>query len=294
MKVSVIIINYNTFALTANCIRSVIANTQHCGYEIILVDNASAECDAGKFLAEFPSVKLIRSDRNDGFAAGNNLGIGHSKGEYILLLNSDTVLQEDSISKSVEYIQQHSEAGVLGCRMTYPDGTVQYSARRFRTISWELLDMFRFIPWMMPYKKRAKRMLGKYFRHDENRECDWVNGAFFLFPVKILDQLPGKNLDNRFFMYAEDQLWCEQIKNLGYRIIFYSGTTIVHINSGSTDLSKQIKLRETMLVHELEIMRQRKGKGIYFFIFKMIYVAKEAVRNLVKSIVFRITGKLIR
>ena len=294
MKVSVIIINYNTFALTANCIRSVIANTHHCGYEIILVDNASAECDAGKFLAEFPSVKLIRSDRNDGFAAGNNLGIGHSKGEYILLLNSDTVLQEDSISKSVEYIQQHSEAGVLGCRMTYPDGTVQYSARRFRTISWELLDMFRFIPWMMPYKKRAKRMLGKYFRHDENRECDWVNGAFFLFPVKILDQLPGKNLDNRFFMYAEDQLWCEQIKNLGYRIIFYSGTTIVHINSGSTDLSKQIKLRETMLVHELEIMRQRKGKGIYFFIFKMIYVAKEATRNLVKLIVFRITGKLIR
>lgn len=294
MKVSVIIINYNTFALTANCIRSVIANTHHCGYEIILVDNASAECDAGKFLAEFPSVKLIRSERNGGFAAGNNLGIGHSKGEYILLLNSDTVLQEDSISKSVEYIQQHSEAGVLGCRMTYPDGTVQYSARRFRTISWELLDMFRFIPWMMPYKKRAKRMLGKYFRHDENSECDWVNGAFFLFPVKILDQLPGKNLDNRFFMYAEDQLWCEQIKNLGYRIIFYSGTTIVHINSGSTDLSKQIKLRETMLLHELEIMRQRKGKGIYFFIFKMIYVAKEATRNLVKSIVFRITGKLIR
>ena len=294
MKVSVIIINYNTFALTANCIRSVIANTHHCGYEIILVDNASAECDAGKFLAEFPSVKLIRSDRNDGFAAGNNLGIGHSKGEYILLLNSDTVLQEDSISKSVEYIQQHSEAGVLGCRMTYPDGTVQYSARRFRTISWELLDMFRFIPCMMPYRKRAKRMLGKYFRHDENSECDWVNGAFFLFPVKILDQLPGKNLDNRFFMYAEDQLWCEQIKNLGYRIIFYSGTTIVHINSGSTDLSKQIKLREIMLLHELEIMRQRKGKGIYFFIFKMIYVAKEATRNLVKSIVFRITGKLIR
>ncbi len=294
MKVSVIIINYNTFALTANCIRSVIANTHHCGYEIILVDNASAECNAGKFLEEFPSVKLIRSDRNDGFAAGNNLGIEHSKGEYILLLNSDTVLQEDSISKSVEYIQQHSEAGVLGCRMTYPDGTVQYSARRFRTIGWELLDMFRFIPWMMPYRKRAKRMLGKYFKHDENRECDWVNGAFFLFPVKILDQLPGKNLDNRFFMYAEDQLWCEQIKNLGYRIVFYSGTTIVHINSGSTGLSKQIKLRETMLLHELEIMRQRKGKGIYYFIFKMIYVAKEATRNLVKSVVFRITGKLIR
>ena len=293
-KVSVIIINYNTFALTGNCIRSVIANTNGLDYEIILVDNASAECDPALFLKEFPSIKLIKSKANGGFAYGNNLGIVDSTGDYMLLLNSDTVLQEDTISKCVDYLLQHNEVGVLGCRMIYPEGAVQFSARRFRSISWELLDLFRFIPWLMPYSKRKKRMLGKYFHHDENIECDWVNGAFFLFPKKTLEQLPEKKLDDRFFMYAEDQLWCEQIKNLGNKIIFYSGSTIIHINSGSTSLSRQLALRKTMMKHELEIMRLRKGRGGYYFLFKIIFATKEGIRNFVKSIVYRLIGRLIR
>ena len=293
-KTSIIITNYNTFDLTSNCIRSVIEHTHTADHEIILVDNASTECDASNFLKEFPSIKLIRSERNGGFAFGNNLGIEKATGNYLLLLNSDTILQEDSISKSVEYMQQHAETAVLGCRMTYPNGKIQYSARRFRSISWELLDLFRFIPWLMPYKKRAKRMLGKYFRHDENMGSDWVNGAFFLFSRKVLNSLPGKKLDDRFFMYGEDQLWCEQIKRLGYKILFYSETTIIHINSGSTDKAKLSMLRKTMMKHELEIMRRRKGKGMYYFIFKIIFVTKEATRNLIKSMLFRLTGRRVR
>lgn len=294
VQLSVIIVNYNTFTLTSDCIRSVIAQTKGVQYEIILVDNASTACNADIFLQEFPSVKLIKSEKNGGFAYGNNLGISCSKGEYILLLNSDTILQEDTISKCVDYIIKRNETGVLGCRMIYPDGTVQYSARRFRSISWELLDLFRIIPWLMPYKKRKRKMMGKYFRHDEDMECDWVNGAFFLFPASILEQLPGKKLDDRFFMYAEDQLWCEKIKNSGNKIIFYAGSTIIHINSGSTSLDKQLALRKTMMKHELEIMRLRKGRGAYYFFFKTIFVTKEASRNFIKSVVYRLTGRLVR
>jgi GT2 family glycosyltransferase len=293
-KLSVVIINYNTFTLTSNCIRSVIEHTKLAEYEITVVDNASSEADADIFLLEFPQIRLIKSDKNGGFACGNNLGIEKATGDYILLLNSDTLLQDDTISKCINVMQQRNDIGVLGCRMTYPDGGIQYSARRFRSISWELLDLFRFIPLLMPYRKRANRMLGKYFRHDADIECDWVNGAFFLFPKKVLEQMPGKKLDDRFFMYAEDQLWCEQIKNLGYKIIFYSGSTIVHINSGSTDLSKQLALRKKMMRHELEIMRLRKARGFYYFVFKLIYVSKEGVRNFIKSIAYRLTGRLIR
>lgn len=294
VEVSIIIINYNTFALTGDCIRSVIGQTHYSSYEIILVDNASTECDADKFLQEFPGVKLIKSERNGGFAYGNNLGISQSTSTYVLLLNSDTILKEDSISKCIEYSKQYPGIGVLGCRMIYPNGIIQDTARRYRSVSWELLDLFRFIPWLMSYKKRSRRMLGKYFKHDEDVECDWVNGAFFLFPRTVLEQLPEGKLDDRFFMYGEDQLWCEQIKNMGYKILFYSGTTIIHINSGSTDLSKQLRLRNTMMKHELVIMKLRKGGGLYYFIFKMIYVTKESVRNFIKSIVFRLTGRLIR
>lgn len=293
-KVSVIIVNYNTFKLTGDCIRSVILQTVEVDYEIILVDNASSECDPRNFLSEFPEIVLVESQANGGFAYGNNLGIEKAKGDFILLLNSDTVLKEDSVSKSVKYCMKLSDTGVVGCRMVYPNGKIQYSGRRFRSISWELLDLFRFLPLLMPYEKRAKRMLGKYFRHDANMECDWVNGAFFLFPRKILEQLPGGKLDDRFFMYGEDQLWCEQIRKFGYKVLFYAETTIIHINSGSTDISKQLRLRKTMMKHELEIMRLRKGKGVYYFIFKVMFVAKEATRNFIKSTIFRLTGRLIR
>ena len=294
MHVSVIIINYNTFDLTCNCIRSVIQFTTGVEYELILVDNASAECNPDKFLTEFPQIKLIKNPVNSGFAGGNNLGIAQASGEYILLLNNDTILKEDSISKSFQHVKSFQSAGVLGCRMIFPGGTVQYSARKFRSISWELLDLFRFIPFMMSYKKRSRLMLGKYFRGDEDIECDWVNGAFFMFPEKILSALPGKKLDDRFFMYGEDQLWCMQIKRLGYEVIFYAGTTVIHLQGGSADIKKQLELRKTMRRHELEIMKWRKGNGVYYFVFTLIYGFKETTRNFIKSIALKISGKLIR
>jgi GT2 family glycosyltransferase len=293
-QLSVVIINYNTFDLTSDCIRSVIACTKDLSYEIIVVDNASTADDPDRFLVEFPRITLIKSERNGGFAYGNNLGIRKAKAENILLLNSDTLLKEDTLSKCMEYLKTRLRVGVLGCRMIYPDGTVQYSARKFRSVGWELLDLFRFIPLMMPYKARSKKMLGKYFRHDESIECDWVNGAFFLFRARILEGMPGKKLDERFFMYGEDQLWCEQAKKQGYTILFYADTTIVHIHGGSTQLKGQLKLRRTMMEHELDIMRLRKGRGLYYYTFKAIYVTKESARNLVKRIAYKLTGKLIR
>lgn len=294
MKVSVIIINYNTFSLTAECIRSVMAHTKGTDYEIVLVDNASTECDPGEFLSLFPTVTLVRSPRNGGFADGNNQGIAASTGDLILLLNSDTLLREDSISLSARYLQEHPDTAVVSCRMTFPDGRIQYTARRFRSISWELLDLFRLIPMLMPYPKRAARMLGKYFRHDADMESDWLNGAFFLFPRKLLEQLPGQKLDDRFFMYGEDQLWCEQFRNLGYTNRFFAGTTLIHINSGSSSIRRQLQLRKTMMKHELAIMAARKGKGLYYFLFMLLYTGKERARNGVKWIWYQWSGKLIR
>lgn len=293
MQVSIIIINYNTFRMTSDCIRSVIRETRGLSFEIILVDNASTETDPGKFLEEFPDIKLVRNPENTGFADGNNRGIAEAKGEWILLLNSDTILTEDSITRSVQRAVL-DQAGILGCRMVYPDGSLQYSARRFRSLGWELLDLFRFIPWMMSYEKRSRIMLGKYFRHDEDVLCDWVNGAFFLIHRKLISLMPAGRLDDRFFMYGEDHLWCYQARSLGFRVLFYAGTTIVHINSGSTSPARQLRLRQTMRRHELEIMRERKGHGLYYYAFALVFSMKEFFRNLVKAIVLRSSGRLVR
>jgi len=294
MDASIVILNYNTFDLTSNCIRSVIQFTTGGSYEIILVDNASAERDAIDFLKEFPQLRLIKSDVNGGFAYGNNLGIAIAKGDHILLLNSDTILVEDSVFKCLHYMKAGVNIGVAGCRMIFPNGSVQYTARRFRSINWELLDLFRFIPMMMSYQKRSRLMLGKYFKCDENVECDWVNGAFLMFEKKILERLPQKKLDDRFFMYGEDQLWCEQIKNLGYRIAFYSGTTIVHLGSASTDIKKQLDLGKLMMKRELKIVQLRKGRGLYYLVFAVIHCCKEMARDLIKRVYFKLTGRFMK
>lgn len=294
MDVSIIIVNYNTFRLTSNCIRSVIQFTSGIQYQVILVDNASSEFDPARFLEEFPQIVLIKSTINGGFAYGNNLGIKQAQGEYILLLNSDTILQENTIAKSLRHLRNYKNGGVVGCRMTYPNGRVQHTARRFRTIKWELLDLFRFIPLLMSYKKRSRLMLGKYFKCDVNIECDWLNGAFFMFNKAILEQLPDRQLDNRFFMYGEDQLWCEQIKKLGYENIFYSETTIVHLNRGSTDPKKQLLLQRIMMKRELEIMKLRIGKNLYYYIFSMIFSIKQLIQYLIKLFVFKLTKTAVK
>jgi GT2 family glycosyltransferase len=292
--VSVIIINYNTFSLTSACIRSVYAHTKSVSFEVILVDNASVECDADDFLREFPQLKLIKSLTNAGFAAGNNLGIAAASGHYYLLLNSDTLLTEDSIGKAYHFLSERADVGVVGCRQVYPDGKIQFVARKFRTIRWELLDLFRFVTYLMPYQRRSRLLLGKYFKNDTTCEADWVNGAFFMMPASVVRAMPGQQLDDRFFMYGEDVLWCEQIRQLGYRIFFFADTTIIHIAGASTALKKQLQLRNVMIRHECAIMAMRKGKGLYYFLFCLLYVSKEYLRYVIKWGVYQFSGKLIK
>lgn len=282
--VSIIILNYNTFQLTCNCIQSVIEFTKGVSYEIILVDNQSTECSADLFKQKFPSIKLVKSHENGGFAKGNNLGIKQAKGEFVLLLNSDTYLIEDAISNTISYYKTQVLKGVIGCKMIYPNGTIQHTARKFRKISWELLDVFRFLLYLLPYKKRAELMLGKYFKSDFNLKCDWLNGAFFMFSKNALQQMPQQKLDERFFMYGEDHLWCYQFKQLGYKCYFYCSATIVHINNGSTAKLKQLALRKTMLKNELIIIKEVYSNKLYCGILSLIYSLKERFRIVVKKI----------
>ena len=294
MLISVIIINYNTFQITCDCIESVLRFTKKVDYEIILVDNASPTDDPDDFLLRFPSVNLIKSPVNGGFAKGNNLGIAASKGDVILLLNSDTVLTEDSISMAAAAFEQHTYIGALGVRLIYPDGKIQRTARKFRSIRNEVLDLFRPFLMLMPYKKRAQLMFNQYFNCDYNTYCDWVIGAFMMFNRSLLHQLPDQILDERFFMYGEDQLWCYQFYELGYRSYYYADTTVIHINNASTEPSKQLKLLKKFLELELKIMEYRKGTGMYYYLFLFILTVKEMARYYIKVTVLKLFDYRIR
>jgi len=294
MLVSVIIINYNTFQVTCDCIESTIKFTKNVPYEIILVDNASPKDNPDDFLKRFPSITLIKSPENGGFAKGNNLGIRAAKGDLVLLLNSDTILREDSISRAAEELALRPDVGAIGVRMVYPDGKIQKTARRFRGIKNELLDICRPLLMLLPYKTRSQIMLNQYFHCDYNTYCDWVIGAFMLIPKTLLDKLPERKLDERFFMYGEDQLWCYQFLELGYKSYYIADTTIVHLNNASTEPEKQLKLLKLILKNEFIIMAYRKGKGLYYAVFKLIFTFKEMGRYYVKTFAYKLFGHRMR
>jgi GT2 family glycosyltransferase len=263
-------------------------------YEVVLVDNASPNDNPDAFLEKFPTIKLVKSKENGGFAKGNNLGIAAAKGDIILLLNSDTILTEDSISMAAIHLQQHPDIGALSVRLVYTDGKLQHTGRKFRSIKNELLDFGRPVLKMLPYKKRSQLMLNQYFNGDYDTYTDWVSGAFMMFFKSRLDKLPGKKLDERFFMYGEDQLWCYQFTQLGYPSYYLSQTTVIHIHNASTAPSKQLQLLKKFLALELKIMEYRKGKGLYYYVFSAILTAKEMMRYYIKMVVYKIFNYRIR
>lgn len=286
--ISVIIINYNTFNLTCDCIASVIRYTKELPYEIILVDNASPKDNPNEFLIRFPGIVLVKSPENGGFAKGNNLGIEHAKGDIILLLNSDTILTEDSISKAANILSHDQQMGAIGVRLIFPDGVVQSSARKFRSIRNELLDLMRPLIMLLPYRKRAELMMNQYFKGDFNTYCDWLSGAFIMFRTSILNELEGNKLDERFFMYSEDELWCYQFMELGYRNYYLADTTVIHLLNASVEPAKQLRLLKTYIKHQMIIMDYVHGKNWYYYLFQAIFTAKEMFRYYVKLVLDKV------
>ena len=187
------------------------------------------------------------------------------------------------------------DVGALGCRLVYTDGKLQHTARAFRSVRNELLDLLRPFLMLLPYKKRVSLMYNQYYHGDYNTYCDWVIGAFMMFNTTLLDKLPEHKLDERFFMYGEDQLWCYQFFEHGFRSYYLADTTVIHINNASTEPSKQLKLLKKFLELELKIMEYRdRGKGLNYYAFSFVHTIKEMTRYYIKVAVFKLFKHKIR
>ena len=233
IDVSIIIVNYNTFKMTCDCINSIYKNTKSLSFEIILVDNDSKECDGDLFLKSFPEIILVKSNSNVGFAKGNNLGIQKATGKYILLLNSDTVLKDNAIKISIDYLENHPKAGIMSVGLVFPDGAHQSVCQRFPSIRYQLFELLR-LHKLVSKKVAGRILLGSFFKYDENIKSDWVWGTYFMFRKEILELLPNKKLNDDFFMYCEDMQWCWDFRTLGYEIHYCSETQVLHYSGGSS------------------------------------------------------------
>ncbi len=236
--ISVIIVNYNVKELLEHCISSILTASKKLDIEIIVVDNNSYDGSVGyirsKF-AHFENIKIIDSPVNLGFAKANNLGVREASGMYLLILNPDTVLQEDTLEKTMQFYESDPKMGAVTCKLILPNGKLDLACRRsYPTPSvavYRILGLSRLFP--------KSRLFGRYnltyLDEDQTYEVDALVGAFMFIKKEIFNEVKG--FDEDYFMYGEDLDLCFKIKKAGYKIMYFAGTSIIHYKGESTKKS---------------------------------------------------------
>jgi N-acetylglucosaminyl-diphospho-decaprenol L-rhamnosyltransferase len=231
MKLSIVILCWNDLKVIGDCLRSIYATTHSTDFEVIVSDNGSTDGSPEYIHREFPQTQVIENGRNLRFAKGNNVAIRASRGEYVLILNPDTIIQEGTLDGIVQYADQHPEAGAFGCQVVFPDGTYQPVQRPINTIRSE---------WCWALGLRALGRFSEWFQagsyenwHGETeRTVGWLAGCFILVRGELLKRLGG--FDEQFFYYYEDTDLCRRIWQSGASIRFTPKYTIVHLGGQST------------------------------------------------------------
>ncbi|MBM2826348.1 MAG: hypothetical protein HW403_412 [Dehalococcoidia bacterium] len=247
MDLSVIIVNWNVEEYLRRCLSSLWAEKQRkpgLAMEVVVIDNASKDNSCAMVVEEFRWVRLISNEENRGFTAACNQGIAVSQGRYILLLNPDTEVMENSLSMMVEYMGRHRDVAALGPKLLNPDGTVQSSRRRFPSMATALVESTPLQRWLSKLPMLSK-FYCKDMSDDEVQDVDWLVGACLMMRQEILTEVGP--LDERFFMYSEEMDWCYRAKAVGWRVVYIPSAKVVHHYGRS---SAQDMLRRNIYFNE--------------------------------------------
>lgn len=240
--VSIIYVNYKTKEITLNSISSVIQHTKGITYEIILVDNNSKDGTVEETKERFPEVIVIESDKNLGFAGGCNLGSKYANGKYILFLNTDTILIDNSIKLMFEFMEKNKEYGAIGVLLVDDKNNITQSWGDFLPFSKGIKE-FGILP-ILPKSVREKlskqtksfeEFENKFFKGKDVMEVDYIIGADLFIRKDLFEEI-GK-FDERFFMYSEEADLQIRLKKKGYKIGVIKGTRIIHLESKSFKVS---------------------------------------------------------
>ncbi len=245
MDLSIIIVNYNVKEFLQNLLHSIAKASQSISTEVIVVDNASNDGSAEFIKEKFPHVKLIVNEKNLGFSKANNIGIKSASGNYILLINPDTIVSEDSFKKMIKFYEEHSEAGMAGCKILNPDGTLQLACRRSFPGPWTSFCKVTGLSTLFPNSRIFARYNLTYLNEDQTYEVDAISGSFMMIRREALEKVGG--LDEQFFMYGEDLDICYRIQKSGYKVFYVHSAQIIHYKGEST---KRSSIDETKIFYD--------------------------------------------
>lgn len=289
--ISIVIVSYNVAQFLMQTLASIYANKTNVKYEVFVVDNASIDNSVELTKLRYPDVNLIVNQENVGFAAANNQAISKSRAPYVLLLNPDTVLSEDTLEVCYNLMEKKTEVGALGVKMI--DGTGQYlpeSKRQLPSI-WNSFCKLTYLSDLFP---RSKWFSGYYLGHiDENQEAavEVLCGAFMFIRQEALQK--AGLLDEAFFMYGEDIDLSYRISKKGYKIYYTPSTSIIHYKGESTKKSSISYIKT--FYGAMDIYVQKHYTDSHGKLFARILGAAIWIRGVISAIItlFRLIGRLL-
>ena len=236
MDLSIIILNYNSKDFLLPCLKGVVEHTRDLDYEIIIVDNASTDHSAEyierKLLPRFNNARLIQAAANRGYAAGNNLGIKQSRGRYVLVMNPDVVIWDNSLKKMGDFRETKPQAGIGGPRLLSPDGSLQHFVYR-----WPTPQVLLYRRTLFARFKFARRAIDRYLMadwdHHDARPVDWVQGSCMIIRQEAIDKIGL--MDERYFLYSEDTDWCRRFWRAGWEVWYLAGIELIHYHERASD-----------------------------------------------------------
>ena len=267
IDVSVVIVNWNTRDILQKCLTSIYEQDDDIELEVIVIDNASTDGSVEMVRKNFPRVSLIENSENRGFAAANNQGMKIAKGRYVLLLNSDTIILDNAISKTISFADTHPEAAVIGCRVLNPDRTLQPTCFMFPSILNMLLSS-TYLYKLFPKNKFFGRELMTWWDRNDIREVDVVTGCFMLVRRDAIEQIG--TMDERFFIYGEEMDWCYHFKQAGWKIIFTPTGEIIHFGGQST---RQKRCEMILRLRGSILLFMKKNKSFLTYTLACLLVA---------------------
>ncbi len=232
MKISIIIVSYNVRDLLQQALDSLIDASKDLEFEILVVDNCSKDHTVEMILEKYPSVKLIANKINIGFSKANNQAILKASGEYILLINPDTITSKDTIKKSINFMDHHSDAGGLGVRMINAQGKYLPESKRGLPTPWASITKFIGLAKLFPTSKVFSRYYMGWIDEGQTSEIEILAGAFMLLRHNALKKIGL--LDESFFMYGEDIDLSYRLTLAGYKNYYLPSTYIIHFKGQST------------------------------------------------------------
>ena len=256
VDVSVVIVSWNAKGHLLNCIQSLENARGELSLEVIVVDNGSDDGGPTAVTQKHPWVRMIETGQNLGFSRGNNLGMRHSAGRYVCLMNSDVIVKPGCLQSLVECMERFQDIGILGPRLTYLDGSYQPSSRWRPTLQGHLARAL-WLDKLFPGLRWFPRSHLDLERLDQMKDVDVLVGCFWMVRREALDEVGG--LDESFFIYAEDNDWCKRFWEAGWRVVYFPGAHAIHVGSASSARDPMRFLREREKA-QLQYWRKHKGR----------------------------------